>query len=247
MRIPEGQPGAGNLLNVYHAEINTETSCYSMLGLAVSINDGLYWTDLGEIVRLNQPYKPDLGGFDIGSPQMIASPDGQYFYIYFPDWIANGSLQPTKTTKVSVARAPMAEIFAAAFSQHPHAAKFAKYYQGAWDQPGIGGLSTDLNPNAPYAGSTNVAYSGAFQRYVMITDDTANIAYAESVDGLAWTLTVLLGTNQDYGPTSYDYAVPLGVGDDPNVLGKQFYVFFTHGSPQGWPGNTVERFTVTCE
>ena len=26
-----------------------------------------------------------------------------------------------------------------------------------------------------------------------------------------------------------------------------FYVFFTYGSPQGWPGNTVRRFTVTCQ
>jgi hypothetical protein len=242
--VPKGRPGAGNLLDVYHAEINTNTSFYSLLGLAVSRDDGLHWTDLGEIIRLNQPYKSDLPGFDIGSPRLVDSPDGQYFYVYFPDWIANGTTQPTATI-VSVARAPIVSVLKAAFGERPHAAAFEKYYEGAWSQPGIGGLSTDLNPNAGYAGSANVAYDNAFDRYVMITDDTQHLAYAESVDGLTWTLPVLLRQDEN-NQTSFDYAVPIGTGDDPNVLGKQFYVFFTYGSAQGWPGNTVRRFTLTC-
>ena len=90
-RVLDGKPGAGSLLDVYHAEINTETSFYSLLGLAISKDDGLHWTDLGEIVRPNQPYEADLAGFDIGSPRLVDSPDGQYFYVYFPDWIANGT------------------------------------------------------------------------------------------------------------------------------------------------------------
>ncbi len=244
-RISEGQPGAGSLLDVYHAEINTDTSFYSLLGLALSKDDGLHWTDLGEIIRPNQPYEADLAGFDIGSPRMVDSPDGQYFYVYFPDWIANGTTQPTTTTIVSVARAPIASVLDAASGERPHAAAIEKYYEGEWSQPGIGGLSTDLNPNAGYAGSANVAYDSAFGRYVMITDDTQHIAYAESENGLSWTLPVLLAQDEN-SQTSFDYAVPIGTGDDPNILGEQFYVFFTYGSPQGWPGNTVQRFTVTC-
>jgi hypothetical protein len=242
--VPKGRPGAGNLLDVYHAEINTNTSFYSLLGLAVSKDDGLHWTDLGEIIRPNQPYESDLAGFDLGSPQLIGSPDGKYFYVYFPDWIANGTTQPTATI-VSVARAPIATVLEAAFGERPHAAAFEKYYQGEWRQPGIGGLSTDLNPNAGYAGAANVAYDSAFDRYVIIADDTVHISYAESVDGLIWTLPVLLRQDEN-NQTSFDYAVPIGTGDDPNILGEQFYVFFTYGSAQGWPGNTVRRFTVTC-
>jgi hypothetical protein len=244
-RVPQGQPGAGNLLDIYHAEINTITSFYSLLGLAVSTDDGRHWTDLGEIIRLNQPYKPYLAGFDIGSPRLVDSPAGQYLYLYFPDWIANGSPQPTTATVVSVARASIASILDAAFGEHPHAAAFEKYYNGAWSQPGIGGLSTDLNPTAGYAGSPNVAFDSALNRYVMITDDTQHIAYSESVDGLSWTLPTLLRQDSD-STTSFDYAAPIGTGDDPNILGEQFYVYFTYGSAQGWPGNTVRRFTVTC-
>ena len=231
---------------MYHAEINTDTSFYSLLGLAVSRDDGLHWTDLGEIIRPNQPYENDLAGFDIGSPRLVDSPNGQYFYVYFPDWIANGTTRPTTATVVSVARAPIASVLEAASGERPHATAFKKYYEGEWGQPGIGGLSTDLNPTAGYAGSANVAYDSAFGRYVMITDDTQHIAYAESADGLSWTLPVLLEQDED-NQTSFDYAVPIGTGDDPNVLGEQFYVFFTYGSPQGWLGNTVQRFTVTCQ
>ena len=207
-RVPAGRPGAGSLLDVYHAEINTATSFYSLLGLAVSSDDGLHWTDLGEI--------------------------------------ANGTTQPTTATIVSLARAPIRSVLEAAFGEDPHAAAFEKYYEGDWTQPGIGGLSTDLNPSAGYAGSSNVAYDSAFGRYVMITDDTQHIAYAESVDGLSWTLPVLLEQDEN-SQTSFDYAVPIGMGDDPNLLAEQFYVFYTYGSAQGWPGNTVRRFTVTCQ
>jgi hypothetical protein len=245
-RVPQGRPCAGKLLDVYHAEINTATSFYSLLGLAVSLDGGIRWRDLGEIIRPNQPYRKALAGFDIGSPQLVISPDGRYFYVYFPDWIANGTIYPTTATIVSVARAPIASVLDAAFGQHPHAAAFEKFYRREWDQPGIGGLSTDLNPHAGYAGSSNVAYNSALKRYSMITDDTQNIAYAESSDGLAWTLPVLLFQNTN-SQTSADYAVPIGVGEDPNILGRRFYVFFTHGSARGWPGNTVRRFTVACQ
>jgi hypothetical protein len=235
----------GKLVDVYHAEINTANSFYSLLGLAASLDEGAYWTDLGEIVRPNQPYEADLAGFDIGSPRLVDSPDGTYFYIYFPDWIADGTTQPTTSTNVSVARAPIGGVLQAAFGSSPHAAAFEKYYQGAWSQPGVGGLSTDLNPDAAFAGSPNVAYNSALQRYVMITDDTENIAYAESPDALQWTQPIPLIQNAN-SETSLDYAVPIGTGVDPNILGLQFYVFFTYGSPQGWPGNSVQRFTVTC-
>ena len=41
--VSGGRPGAGSLLDVYHAEINTESSFYSLLGLALSKDDGLHW------------------------------------------------------------------------------------------------------------------------------------------------------------------------------------------------------------
>lgn len=61
-KVPDGMPGSGNLLMVYHAEIPTVTtqSFYSVLALAKSTDDGKSWTDLGEIIRINQAYRKDL-------------------------------------------------------------------------------------------------------------------------------------------------------------------------------------------
>jgi hypothetical protein len=77
-------PGAGNLLMVDHAEINTVTtqSFYSVLALAASTDNGMSWTDLGEIIRVNQAYRTDLDGYDIGDPPLVTSPDGKFFYFF---------------------------------------------------------------------------------------------------------------------------------------------------------------------
>jgi hypothetical protein len=247
-KVPDGMPGAGNLLMVYHAEINTVTtqSFYSVLALAASTDNGMSWTDLGEIIRVNQAYRKDLDGYDIGDPPLVASPDGKYFYIYFRDWLANGTTHWGNTiTLVSVARAPIAEVLAAAFSDSPRAASFEKYYAGDWGlEPGIGGYSSDLNPRAPYSGELQVAYNADLQRYVMIIGEGVLFAYAESTDGLHWTSPVLI--HQFTGQPN-TYVMPVGTGNDPRILGKQFYLFYTYGGSGGWPSNYVGRLTVSCQ
>jgi hypothetical protein len=51
--------------------------------------------------------------------------DHKYFYLYFPDWIANGTPHTTKTTQVSVARASSDSVLDAAFgSHHPQTVAF---------------------------------------------------------------------------------------------------------------------------
>ena len=247
-KVPDGMPGAGNLLMVYHAEINTVTtqSFYSVLALATSTNNGMSWTDLGEIIRVNQAYRKDLDGYDIGDPPLVTSPDGKYFYIYFRDWLANGTTHWGNTiTLVSVARAPIADVLSAAFGNKPHAASFQKYYAGDWRlEPGIGGYSTDLNPNAPYSGELQVAYNADLQRYVMIIGEGVLFAYAESPDGLHWSSPVLL---YQFSGQPNTYVMPVGTGNDPRILGKQFDLFYTYGGSGGWPSNYVGRLTVSCQ
>jgi hypothetical protein len=38
------------------------------------------------------------------------------------------------------------------------------------------------------------------------------------------------------------------MGDDPNILGQQYYIFYTSypSNGTGWQGATVNRFTVSC-
>ncbi len=248
-QVPAGMTGAGNLLATYHAELPND-ALYAALGLAASSDYGLHWTDLGEIIRLNQAYAVGLDGFEIGDGPLVLSPDGKYFYLYFPDWMANGTLHTANadgvstTTNVSVARALAASVLDAAFgSARPHAVAFEKFYEGNWHlQPGAGGASSDLIPSAPFSGYLDIHYNNAIARYVLIISDDTNFAYAESVDLLHWTLPVSLGA---FGPIAA-YPTAVGLGEDPHVLGKSFYVYFTHLPADGWQGGSVRRITLSC-
>jgi hypothetical protein len=250
-RVPQGNVGAGNLLMVYHGEIPTITtqSFYSVLALAASSDEGAHWTDLGEIIEINQPYRIDLDGFDIGDQTLVPSLDGQYLQIYFRDWIKNGTTHwGNSLTNVSIARASIASVYGDAFGSEPHAASFNKYYLGTWLQPGINGLSSDLNPQSLWVGENQVLYDDYLQRYVMIVGEGVLMAYAESPDGMHWSLPLLIHDmrNQPDQPTGY--VMPVGTGDDPHTLGQQFYVYYTRypTTGGGWKAASLDRFTVTC-
>jgi len=244
-QVPPGMPGAGYLLATYHAELPND-ALYAVLGLAASSDNGLHWTDLGEIARLDQAYAPGLDGFEIGDGPLVLSPDEKYFYLYFPDWIANGTPHATSTTKVSVVRAAVSSVLAAAFGAAPqHAIPFQKFYEGRWDlQPALGGASTDLNPKAPFSGYLDIHDDSALQRYVMIVSDDTTFGYAESADGLTWTVLISLGT---FGPIAA-YPTAVGLGADPHVLGRKFYIYYTHlpTDGEGWKDGSLRRVTLTC-
>jgi hypothetical protein len=252
-KVPAGMPGAGQWLMVYHAEIPTVTtqSFYSVLALASSADQGLTWTDLGEIVRINQGYRSDMDGYDIGDANLVLSPDGKYFQIYFSDWLANGTTHwgtPATITVLSVARATISSVLNDAFGKYPRAAAFQKYYEGWNLDQALGGYSQDLNPNGGYNGSMQVAYNSYLKRYQLFINQGVLIAYAESPDGMAWSIPSILYDfrNDPDMPSVYD--APVGMGDDPSTLGKEFFIVYTR-SPNGlgWDGASVNRFTVSCQ
>jgi hypothetical protein len=84
----------------------------------------------------------------------------------------------------------------------------------------------------------------------MIMDNDTTFYYAESVDGLTWTTPIPLGDYADGVKTLAPYPRSVGLGDDPHILGKTFYVYYTflHEENGGLPreGNSVRRFTLTC-
>jgi hypothetical protein len=142
---------------------------------------------------------------------------------------------------MSVARAPIAQLLSAAANSTPTPLPpFTKYYEGGWTQPGINGLSTDLRPDAGVGGSPSVVYNTYLGRYVVIADDTSNISYAESPDGLNWSSPAILLASL---PSAL-YAAPIGTGENPGVLDADFYIFYSN-IPQ-WTTATVERIGISC-
>jgi hypothetical protein len=78
---------------------------------------------------------------------------------------------------------------------------------------------------------------------MIISNDTA-FAYAESGDGLTWTVPTPLG---NFGPIAA-YPTAVGLGDNPQILGRSFYVFFTYlpTDGTGWTHGAVRRLTLSC-
>jgi hypothetical protein len=251
-RVPEGEPGAGNLLIVYHAE-RSANPFWSWLGLAKSADDGSTWEDLGLIISGPQPYDAQ-GALDIGDGNLVVATDKstlqKYFYIYFPEhcWI-NSTTFCSGFTYLSVARAPYEALLTAAFldSSTTVPGLFHKYYNGQWDQPGMGGKASELFPavTGETDGDPQVVWSAYRNRFVMIMDNAQYIAYGESTDGLHWpAMQILLGTNPQI--PVYAYANAVGAGADPSILGETFYSYYTEWpSGESWNPASINRLTVT--
>lgn len=91
-----------------------------------------------------------------------------------------------------------------------------------------------------------MAYDSYLQRYLDFNADSQNYSYAESPDGLQWTDSVYLGT-LGVNPNGAGYSVGIGTGEDPTILGQQFYVYYTQFRGP-WPtSQSVKRFTFTCQ
>jgi hypothetical protein len=249
-RVPEGEPGAGNLLIVYHAE-RSANPFWSWLGLAKSEDDGSTWQDLGLIISGPQPYTAQ-GALDIGDGNLVVVTDPttsqKYFYIFFPEhcWV-NSTQFCSGFTYLSVARAPYGEVLKAATDGTTASKLFHKYYESKWDQPGMGGKASELFSavTGETDGDPQVVWSAYRNRFVAIMDNSQYIAYGESVDGLRWpAMQVILGKNPQ--TPVYAYANAVGLGPDPAILGQTFYSYYTEWpTGESWNPAEIKRLTIT--
>lgn len=250
-RVPDGEPGAGSLLIVYHAE-RSANPFWSWLGLAKSTDEGATWQDLGFMIGGPQPYTSQ-GALDIGDGNLVVATDPttlqKYFYVYFPQhcWISSTTVC-AGFTYLSVARAPYDELLTEIFVEGSTTAPrlFRKYYNGQWDQPGMGGVASELFPavTGETDGDPQVVWSAYRHRFVAIMDNAQYIAYGESADGLHWpAMQILLGTSPQ--TPAYAYANAVGLGADPGVLGDTFYSYYTDWpTGESWHPATINRLTI---
>jgi hypothetical protein len=193
--------------------------------------------------------------FEIGDGPLVLSPDGKYFYLYFPDWIANGTLHHEHRWRLHHhSRLPRTAQLVTSDARRCVQLNAPSYHSLRKVLPG------QLDPAARYRrrlhrpqseaprpkveGYLDVHYDSALQRYVMIMDNDTTFYYAESVDALHWTLPASLGT---FGPIAA-YPTAVGLGDDPHILGASYYVYFTHlpADGAGWTDGSLRRLTFTC-
>jgi MYXO-CTERM domain-containing protein len=218
----------GTRLMLYHAEqhFGSAQNYSSSLGLAIATDStGLRFQDLGLVIQPNQSTFAG-SSLDVGGGSLTLAND--YLYVHYRDYLAGGG-----SSQLAVARAPLSSVLNSAWSRQP--AQFTKYYNGAWSQPGRGGLSSPLEAGNPANGWSSVSYNDYLNQFVMVTaqwapTDNGDLYMAASPDGVNWSSrqAISVGSGEQFYPSI------VGTGADPTRTGKSFYVYYTDSVAGAW-------------
>lgn len=245
-------PQTGTLLMVYDTERyppdsgihSGNTPVHNVDGMANSTDNGKTWIDLGEILDTEFP---GWANWNVGVGNAPFVINGDYFYIYITDTlIAN----PRFDIGTAVARAKMTDVLNAAINENA-VVPWYKYYQGQWNQPGMGGKSSPLEIGNPQSTMFDVSYNEYLGRYIKVNEsvrgDSYNLYLSESKDGIHWTFRVPIDETAGYTV----YPTIIGLGDNPNITGAEFYVYYIY-TPNWFEADAhahkiLARRKITCQ
>ena len=232
----------GYLYMLYHAEMwdppTDPTAFWSLLGMAKSTNNGVNWTDLGEIIRPNSQFK--AGNHEITGGSFVQN--GEYLYVYFRDLLTTGV-----PVELAVARTRIVDIIAAADTGNVTA--FTKYYAGSFSQPALNGLSSPILSPGWTSNFVSVSYNSYRQRYIMVITkivlgDNWDLLLYESIDGISWQFieNIETGSTESYAPS----IIPASGNSWRSC--KDFYVYYSESAAGGfdrWTDSVTSRRLVT--
>lgn len=218
---------AGVLWAYYHAEFpnGEETKVHPRIGAQVSYDSGETWKDLGVI--LDTPAGTDdfnswLGyGFSGGNGDfsVMLDPQKEYLYFYFSQYGG-----PAENQGLAVARMRWTD------RANP-AGNVQKFFDGSWNEPGIGGRTSPLLANIGDAHAKraefdfwwgpSIHWNTHLQRYVILLNrsNTGDFTFQGGVCNYYMT-----GTRLD-DPSSWDAPQPLPLPEGyegswyPQVIG----------------------------
>ena len=243
-------PDNGHILGFVHTE-NVSTNrggVYFRLGLAISEDGGRTFEWCGFIIEPELSYQT---WFEHWRPKNFRAEfiypntglanyiikDG-YLYLYYtdtrdrPDALVNG---------VAVARAKLADVLATA--EHHQAVPWKKYYHGGWDENGLGGRFTPLNIEPLGFLHGDAAYNSYLRQYMLVTRSYLYAGGDNKVFGHDWNPTrkgsILISFSKDgigWSPWqtvhedthAHDYPSIISTGDDNEVTGKSFWVYYKY-------------------
>jgi len=260
-------PASGHILGFVHTEWTLEArdGVYFRLGLAISKDGGESFQWCGHIIEPELSYETwnthwragSVGGHhafgNIGLANYVIR--GGYFYLYYTD---TRNSPNTFSQGIAVARAKVADVIAAA--ENLQVTPWAKYHDGAWNESGMGGGFTALNIEPKGYLHGDAAYNSYLDKYVLVTRhgkhtgpdgsrmDTGSILIAFSEDGLIWSDWQRVHTDNHL----HDYPSIVSIGDDNEVLGRAFWVYYKYCFNDvlpdwDWYTNRWDRVLVTVD
>lgn len=228
--IHQPVPGGPELLAFVHEErvagsggVETNREGRTRIGLAWSSDFGSSWNYLGRIASAyGDPQPLNIQGV----PYLVK--DG-YFYIYFVD-STDGS---TSALGIATARAPVADVLAAARSGSLGSNLWKKHYNGAFAEPGLGGHTTPIAPwGITHTQAIHSSHTGKYYlalSFMSWTGIDSSVKLYESTDAVSWNLaqTVASEPAATLRPDSgYQYCSLIDRDGQPNAeAGQYFYLY----------------------
>lgn len=169
-------PENGHILGFVHLEYHPgkRGGVYFRFGLAISKDGGKSFKWCGYILEPDLTYETwfnrwhgkNLKGHHAFANMGLANyviKDG-YFLLYYAD---TRESRDTFSNGVAVARARVADVLSAA--ENRRTTPWNKYFNGAWDEPGMSGKFTSLNIAPLGFLHGDAAYNSYLKRFVMVT------------------------------------------------------------------------------
>jgi uncharacterized protein (TIGR03437 family) len=241
---------------------------YASLGLAVSTDNGKMFKVAGQILQPSQPLSVFTGGgtnMNVGYGSLVvadangkhldnppADASSAYFYLFYLDLLPRSPGVCNTAVCMGVARAPYADVVAAALSGDPHqVARVFHKYDGAspnpWTQPatsdtpnlsGTAGKYTPLWTDEP--GGAEVIYDSAFDVYLAVYQSGGGIKVRASSDLIHWSGAIGAPYSEP-GRTLY-YPTLMGETGDPTIGGAAPRVYFSSFPTGLFPDYTTAVF-----
>ncbi len=259
-------PENGHILGFFHTEWTPEGGggTYFRLGLSISRNGGKSFDWIGRIIEPELTHdtwynhwlgKDNIGGHHVFSNIGLANyviKDG-YFYIYYADTRDEPDIFIQGT---AVAKARVEDVLAAA--DNMEIAPWKKYYEGEWQEPGLNGKFTALNLEPKGFLHGDAAYNSYLDKFVIITrygkqpdgapTNTGAVLISFSKDGIDWSDWQVVHEDNHL----HDYPSIISMGDNNEVLGKSFWVYYKYCYDDilpdwNWYKNRWDRVLVTME
>jgi hypothetical protein len=244
---------SGLLLLFYHGESfanGDPDDFYAFIGMAVSDDDGASFADLGAIITSelaeDDPDRPHP--LDVGSGAYVAR-DG-WFLVYFHE---RGSQSRVRRRNLLVARARIADVVEAARERRPP--RFAKYHEGQFTEPGLGGLASELIPHTALPVIWfDTAWIEALDSVLLVHSTVVaqpdgshgwNHAAALSRDGLHWSESSCLYDAMVTDELIY-LTIDSGGADQRRITDASFDVYRVRSSTRfRWDDAWLEKVAVS--
>jgi hypothetical protein len=248
----------GDLLMFYEAGNQTRGTNsssgieYNVTALARPSDGGVHWARQGAVLA-----GPDLQPTTTsGTSQPGISEPGllmvnNYFYMFF-QYIPNDPSEPGAPAVIQVARALV--------SSDGMPGSWWKYYQGAWNEPGLGGQADTIVATGAGSGCTRPveiwpAFSTYLNRYLLLFLGDTGRFFSNWPNLVTWTTPVNFMSEQMWQhcqPMDWNY-VFVTPGNGPGIIGQTGLVLYAHtdakglGCPGGFSPHElwVRSFTFT--